>query len=70
LNEVVGRIVSAADPERIVLFGSQAEGTAGKDSDLDILVLMRSDRPRARRAVGVCRALAGLKSFGVQDSTS
>ena len=60
LSEVVSRIVSAVEPERIVLFGSQAEGTAGEDSDLDILVVMRSDLPRSRRAVAVYRALAGL----------
>jgi len=60
LNEVFGRIVSVVEPERIVLFGSQAEGMAVEDSDLDILVVMRSDLPRARRAVEVYRALAGL----------
>lgn len=60
LEEVVRRIVSAVDPDRIVLFGSQAEGTAGEGSDLDLLVVMRSDLPRPRRAAAVYRALAGL----------
>lgn len=60
LSRVVQRITSAVDPERIVLFGSQAEGTAGEGSDLDILVVMKSDLPRARRAAVVYKALAGL----------
>jgi predicted nucleotidyltransferase len=37
---MVRRIVSRFDPERIVLFGSHARGTAGPDSDVDLLVVM------------------------------
>lgn len=33
--EVVGRIVAALDPQRIVLFGSVASGDDGPDSDID-----------------------------------
>ena len=34
------RIVERFDPERIILFGSQARGEAGADSDVDLLVVM------------------------------
>ena len=37
---MVHRIVTRFDPERIILFGSQATGTAGKDSDVDLLIVM------------------------------
>jgi len=31
------------DPEQVVLFGSLANGTAGKDSDIDLYVVTRDD---------------------------
>ena len=39
VRDVVQRIVRAAQPERIVLFGSAARGTMGPNSDLDFLVI-------------------------------
>ncbi len=33
------QIVEAVDPKQIVLFGSQAQGTARSDSDVDLLVV-------------------------------
>jgi predicted nucleotidyltransferase len=33
-------------PERIILFGSYARGSAEEDSDVDILVIMDHDNPR------------------------
>jgi predicted nucleotidyltransferase len=55
---VTQRLVEAADPVRVVLFGSYAEGTAGPNSDLDLLVVEREvdsavrEMARLRRAVG------------------
>lgn len=48
VNEVVADLVAAADPLRIILFGSVAEGTAGPDSDIDLLVVL-PDSPPAQR---------------------
>ena len=39
LAGIVQRIVAAAEPEKIVLFGSAARGTMGPDSDYDLLVI-------------------------------
>ena len=39
LQDVVSATVRAADPERIILFGSRARGDARPDSDLDLLVV-------------------------------
>ena len=40
LPDVVAALVKAADPLKIVLFGSFAAGTEGRDSDLDLLVVL------------------------------
>src|SRR5580704_2306970 len=39
LADIVKRVVEAANPEKIVLFGSAARGEMGPDSDLDLLVI-------------------------------
>ena len=39
LDDIVGRIVAVAQPERIILFGSAARGDMGPHSDVDLLVI-------------------------------
>ena len=39
IKVMVQRLVRQFDPEQIILFGSQARGTAGPDSDVDLLVV-------------------------------
>ena len=61
LKEVVKRIVSAVDPEKIILFGSYAYGMPKKESDLDLLVVVKeSSLPRYKRSVPIYKALAGI----------
>jgi predicted nucleotidyltransferase len=40
VHRMVKRIAKQFDPEQIILFGSQARGDAGPDSDVDLLVVM------------------------------
>lgn len=40
IDEMVRRIVAKFDPDQVVLFGSHARGTAGPDSDVDLMVVM------------------------------
>ncbi len=49
LGEIVRRLSAAYSPERIYLFGSQARGDAGPDSDYDLLVVIPDDAPLDRR---------------------
>ena len=51
--EIVGRLVEAVNPDRIILFGSRARGDAGPDSDLDLLIVKDSDVPRHQRTIPV-----------------
>ena len=39
VQEIVQRIISAAHPEQIILFGSRARYEARDDSDVDLLVI-------------------------------
>ena len=39
LSEIVEAIVLAANPRRVVLFGSRARGDAGPGSDVDLLIV-------------------------------
>ncbi len=58
IREVTERLVRAADPLRVVLFGSYAQGNPEPDSDLDLLVVQREvlsasrEMARLRRVVG------------------
>jgi predicted nucleotidyltransferase len=40
LERVIDRLLEAFNPERIILFGSYAEGLATRNSDLDFLVII------------------------------
>jgi predicted nucleotidyltransferase len=40
IQMMVDRLVERFDPDQIILFGSQARGTASPGSDVDLLVIM------------------------------
>lgn len=61
LDEIVRRVVEAANPDRIVLFGSAARGEMGPDSDVDLLVVKAAAPHRRRLAQEIDRALMGLE---------
>ena len=45
IAELTRRLVESYSPVRIYLFGSEARGDAGPDSDLDFLVVVPDDTP-------------------------
>ena len=61
IQEMVDRIVREFDPVQVILFGSQARGDAGPDSDVDLLVVMDDDLDDPMEAsIAVRSALSGL----------
>lgn len=64
IEEMVKALVRAADPERIVLFGSHARGDADPDSDVDLLVVESEPfgphRSRREERARLYRALRGM----------
>ena len=61
ISELVNKIVSEYSPEKIVLFGSYAEGNADVDSDLDLLVIKESILSRTGRIVDLKSRLLKYK---------
>ena len=57
IPRMVRRIVRRCAPEKVILFGSHATGRAGPDSDVDLLVVMRTVRSKARQVLDLRAAL-------------
>jgi predicted nucleotidyltransferase len=54
---VVKRIVKGFNPDQIILFGSQARGDAGPDSDVDLLIVMPMTGSRRERCLDIMGVL-------------
>jgi len=59
ISEIVNKIATGYNPDRIILFGSYANGNPNDDSDLDLFVIKDSDLPRPQRTVQVRKMLFG-----------
>jgi predicted nucleotidyltransferase len=60
VSEIVKRILSIAEPQRIILFGSAATGEMSKDSDIDLLVLESAPGDTRKESVLIRQAVRGL----------
>jgi len=60
LSEIVRRLVKAIDPDKIILFGSRAQGDFRGQSDVDLLIVKETSKPKHRRAGEAYRALSGI----------
>ncbi|MEK7329328.1 MAG: nucleotidyltransferase domain-containing protein [Candidatus Eisenbacteria bacterium] len=61
LQEAVALLKAAAQPTRIILFGSCARGCASEDSDVDLLVVEAHVADRAAEMVRLARVLSPLR---------
>ncbi len=61
INEMVRRIVAQFQPEKIILFGSYARGTAGPDSDVDLLVVMPVKGSKRKTQLQIRTALHDIR---------
>lgn len=70
VNKLIALIIDMYDPEKIVLFGSQARGDWHKDSDFDILIVNSSkDTPAGKLHSSAYKANIKIKLdvFKVKD---
>ena len=61
LRQATERLVARFHPDRIILFGSQARGTADKHSDVDLLVILPIRGNRWDLMVEMDRALDDVR---------
>jgi len=60
LSEAVRRLVEAAHPRKIILFGSHARGNASQESDVDLLIVLPEVKDRLAEITRLTRLLRGL----------
>lgn len=59
INDIVNRIASGFNPDKIILFGSYAAGNPDTESDLDLLIVKDTNEPSHRRGFEIRKALIG-----------
>ena len=57
IDEIVRRIVEHCHPEKVILFGSYAHGTANEESDLDLAIVADTALPKFKRAIPFEKAI-------------
>ena len=60
LHEIVERIVAAAKPSRVIMFGSYGRGDADQDSDLDLMVIERRVDNRGEEMIRLQEAVGNV----------
>jgi predicted nucleotidyltransferase len=61
LTEITRRLVDGFHPDKIILFGSQARGTADERSDVDILVICPIKGNRLNLIFNMDKSLEGMR---------
>lgn len=64
LEKLVDSIVSDYKPEKVVLFGSHVTGTSSKDSDIDLLIIKKTNRRFVDRVVELMKMVR--TRFGIK----
>ena len=67
LNQALEKILAVLraeyQPEKVILFGSMADGTVGEWSDIDLLIVKNTSLPfmqRLKKVALLCRASVGV----------
>ncbi len=61
VNQIVDTIAREFSPQKIIIFGSVARHEATERSDLDLLVVMDTDRPYHTRTLPIMSKLFGIR---------
>jgi len=60
VEEIVRRILAVSKPDKVILFGSAATGSMGRDSDVDLLVIEANPGDIREESVRLYGALTRL----------
>jgi len=58
IRDFVGRLADAFSPQQVILFGSHARGRAAPDSDVGLLVVMRTRKRPLQQALEIRQRIA------------
>lgn len=58
IQDIVGRVLEVAKPDQIIMFGSASRGTMGRNSDVDLLVIVPGVH-RRRTTAEIYRRMKG-----------
>jgi predicted nucleotidyltransferase len=61
IEEIIRRILTVSQPERIIIFGSAAADRMTRDSDIDLLILKADPGNTRQESVRIREALRGLE---------
>ncbi len=61
IDEIVRRIVNAAMPDKIILFGSYVYGSPDEDSDIDLLIIKSKIESKIKEYVKIRKSLKGIR---------
>ena len=61
IDNVVRKIVDNYHPDKVILFGSYANGTPNEDSDVDLFIIKNSNKPFFERLHEVRRFLGNTE---------
>ena len=59
IYEIVSSIAKNFAPEKIILIGSYAAGNPSADSDLDLLIVKVTNKPKQHRSFDIRKSLIG-----------
>jgi len=57
VQETARQIVELFDPDQIILFGSYAYGKPHSESDVDLLVVMKTPLKETEQAIRICQTI-------------
>lgn len=63
LEQILAVLRADYQPEKVILFGSMADGTVGEWSDIDLLIVKNTSLPfmqRLKKVALLCRASVGV----------
>jgi len=61
MQDIISRIAKVCNPEKIILFGSHADNDFNKESDIDLLVILKdSTLPRHQRSIPINFELSNI----------
>lgn len=61
ISEIATGIATKFNPDKIILFGSYANGTQKEDSDIDLLIIQDTDLPIQQRGFDIRMSLIGSR---------